>query len=209
MSNQKHKQVRPSGMMGHGPGRMSGEKAKDFKGTMKQLINYLKPFGLPISIVILFSICSTIFMIVGPKVLAKATNALFEGIVLKMQGLGSIDFEYISKVLLILLGIYIISALFSYGQHFIMSDVAQKVSYNLRKALSAKIDKMPLKYFDQQTHGEVLSRVTNDIDTISQSLNQSMTQIISSVVSLIGISFMMISISWKMTLIAVLVLPIS
>lgn len=209
MSNDVRKHSRPKGpMMGHGM-KGGGEKAKDFKGTMKNLINYLRPYFIPISIVIVFAICSTVFSIVGPKVLAKATNALFEGIILKMQGLGGIDFEYIAKILLIMLCIYIVSALFSYAQHLIMSDVAQKVSYNLRKALSEKIDKMPLKYFDKQTHGEVLSRVTNDIDTISQSLNQSLTQIITAVVSLIGISIMMLSISWKMTLIAVLTLPLS
>ncbi|MBR3841573.1 MAG: ABC transporter ATP-binding protein [Erysipelotrichales bacterium] len=192
----------------HG-GRYSGEKAKDFKGTMTTLIKFLKPYYLQIIVVMLFSVCSTVFSIVGPKVLAKATNALFEGFALKLQGLGSIDFEYIGSILLILLGIYVISALFNYGLHFIMSDVSQKVSYTLRKSLSEKINRMPLKYFDTKTHGEVLSRVTNDIDTISSSLNQSISQIISSVVSVIGISIMMLSISPKMTIIAVLTLPAS
>ena len=170
----------------HG-GRYSDEKAKDFKGTMSTLIKFLKPYYLQIIVVMLFSVFSTVFSIVGPKVLAKATNALFEGIALKLQGLGIIDFEYIGKILLILLGIYVLSALFNYGLHFIMSDVSQKVSYTLRKSLSEKINRMPLKYFDTKTHGEVLSRVTNDIDTISSSLNQSISQIISSVVSVIGI----------------------
>lgn len=198
------------GSMGHGPMAGAGEKAKNFKGTMKKLISYLKPFTASIIVVIIFAIGSAAFSIIGPKILGKVTTNIFEGLVGKVTGSGvGIDFEYIGRILLILLGLYVISTLFSFVQGFIMSGVTQKVSYNLRKEISEKINRMPLKYFDNKTHGEVLSRVTNDVDTVSQNLNQSMTQVITSITTLIGVLIMMISISEIMTLATLLILPIS
>lgn len=208
----KDKQVPQKGMrFGPGPGPMgSGEKAKDFKGTMKNLINYLKPFKLSIIIVIIFAIGSAAFSIVGPKLLGKATTKIFEGLVSKVSGASNgIDFTYIGKMLLFLLGLYVISALFAFIQGYVMSGISQKVSYNLRKEISQKINRMPLRYFDTKTHGEVLSRVTNDVDSISQNLNQSMTQVITSITTLIGVLIMMFSISWMMTVVALLILPLS
>lgn len=211
MSKQQPK--RRMGPMG-GPGPMggmgAGEKAKDFKGTMKNLFNYLKPFRISIIIVIIFAIGSAAFSIVGPKLLGEATTKIFEGLVDKVGGGSSgIDFAYIGNMLLFLLGLYLLSALFAFIQGFVMSGISQKVSYNLRKEISKKINRMPLKYFDTKTHGEVLSRVTNDVDSISQNLNQSMTQVITSITTLIGVLVMMFSISWVMTIVALLILPIS
>ncbi|MEG1256592.1 ABC transporter ATP-binding protein [Clostridium sp.] len=198
------------GPMGGGPMMGGGEKPKNFKETIKKLGNYLKPFTLAIIIVVIFAIGSAAFSIVGPKILGKATTNIFEGLVSKITGEGvGIDFTYIGRILIILLVLYIISTLFSFVQGFIMSGVSQKVSYNLRKEISEKINRMPLKYFDSKTHGEVLSRVTNDVDTVSQNLNQSMTQVITSITTLIGVLIMMISISWAMTLAALLILPLS
>ncbi|MEG2685193.1 MAG: ABC transporter ATP-binding protein [Erysipelotrichaceae bacterium] len=197
------------GPMG-GMGKMhGGEKAKDFKGTMHRLFTYLKPFYKILVLVIMFAIGSTVFSIVGPKILGNATTTLAEGFMLKVQGLGNIDFSKIGQIILLLVVLYVISAVLSYIQGYLMSGVSQKVAYNLRTALATKINRMPFKYFDTHTHGEVLSRVSNDIDTIAQSLNQSMSQIITSVVMLIGILVMMLSISWQMTLMALCVLPIS
>ncbi|GAB6168033.1 ABC transporter ATP-binding protein [Clostridium carnis] len=208
MSNEKNKRM---GGFGGGPmgGAMrGGEKAKDFKGTMKNLLNYLKPFRLSILLVIIFAIGSAAFSIVGPKILGKATTKIFDGIMSKLSGSDvGIDFTAIGNILLFLLFLYLISAAFSFIQGFIMSGVSQKVSYNLRKEISEKINRMPLKYFDSKTHGEVLSRVTNDVDSISQNLNQSMTQVI--ITTLIGVLIMMLSISLSMTLITLLILPIS
>lgn len=200
---------RPMG--GGGPGHMmgTGEKAKNFKGTMSTLIRYLKPFYIPILVVLIFAICSTTFTILGPKILGQATTQLAEGLMSKYSGGSGINFTAIAQILIFLLIIYIISALFSYGQHWIMSGVTQKVSYNLRKELATKINHMPLKYFDTKTHGEILSRVTNDIDTISQSLNQSLQQVLTSIVMIVGILVMMLSISWEMTLMALVVIPLS
>lgn len=198
------------GPMGRGPMAGAGEKAKNFKGTMKKLISYLKPFTASIIVVIIFAIGSAAFSIIGPKILGKVTTNIFEGLVGKVTGSGvGIDFEYIGRILLILLGLYVISTLFSFVQGFIMSGVTQKVSYNLRKEISEKINRMPLKYFDNKTHGEVLSRVTNDVDTVSQNLNQSMTQVITSITTLIGVLIMMISISGIMTLATLIILPVS
>ncbi|WP_346961952.1 ABC transporter ATP-binding protein [Clostridium sp.] len=198
------------GPMGRGPMAGAGEKAKNFKGTMKKLISYLKPFTASIIVVIIFAIGSAAFSIIGPKILGKVTTNIFEGLVGKVTGSGvGIDFEYIGRILLILLGLYVISTLFSFVQGFIMSGVAQKVSYNLRKEISEKINRMPLKYFDNKTHGEVLSRVTNDVDTVSQNLNQSMSQVITSITTLIGVLIMMISISGIMTLATLIILPVS
>ena len=198
---------------GGGPmgGMGAGEKAKNFKGTMKELLKYLKPYRIAIILVVIFAIGSAAFSIVGPKMLGKATTEIFNGLIGKVQGTADvgIDFEYIGRILILLLGLYLISAAFSFIQGFVMSGVSQKVSYNMRKEISEKINRMPLKYFDTKTHGEVLSRVTNDVDSISQNLNQSMTQVITAITTIIGILIMMLSISWMMTIIALLILPIS
>ncbi|MDS0527182.1 ABC transporter ATP-binding protein/permease [Clostridium sp. SHJSY1] len=197
--------------MGRGPMGGNVEKAKNFKETMKNLMTYLKPYTLSIIIVVIFAVGSTIFTIVGPKILGNATTEIFNGLVSKTTGAegAGIDFDKIGKILLNLLGLYLVSALLSFIQGFIMSGVTQKVSFNLRKELAEKINRMPLKYFDTRTHGEVLSRVTNDIDTVSQNLNQSMTQMITSVAMIIGVLGMMLSISIPMTIAALLILPIS
>lgn len=199
----------PMGRMGGGPRAV--EKAKDFKGTMKKLGVYLKPYSLSIAIVILFAIGSAAFSIVGPKILGKATTKIFEGLVQKITGVpdASIDFGYIGNIAMILVVLYLVSSLFGIIQSFIMSGVAQKVPYNLRKQISEKMDTLPLNYFDTRTNGEVLSRITNDVDTVNQTLNQSLSQIITSVVTLIGVLIMMFSISWIMTLATFIILPVS
>ena len=208
MNNKKQNTPKASGNI---KGMKKIEKAKDFKGTMKNLFNYLKPYKISLIIVVIFAIGSSAFSIVGPKILGKATTEIFEGLVRKVTNQGGlgIDFNYIEKILLILLTLYIISAVFSFIQSFIVSGISQKVSYKLRKEISEKINRMPLKYFDKRTHGEVLSRITNDIDTVSQNLNQIMTQIITSVTTVIGVLIMMLSISWQMTIVSLIVLPIS
>ncbi|WP_268760473.1 ABC transporter ATP-binding protein [Gottschalkia purinilytica] len=195
--------------MGKGiPG--GGEKARDFKGTMKKLLKYLGAYKLSIFIVVIFAAASSAFSIVGPKILGKATTKIFEGIMGKISGTGTgIDFKYIGNIVLGLLALYILSSIFSYIQGWIMSGVSMKVSYRFRKDISEKINRMPLKYFDSTNHGEVLSRVTNDIDTVSQTLNQSLTQIITSVATVIGVLIMMFSISWVMTLVALCIIPVS
>ncbi|MGO1368321.1 ABC transporter ATP-binding protein [Senegalia sp. (in: firmicutes)] len=185
------------------------EKAKDFKGTMKKLIDYLSVYKNSILVVILFAIASTIFLIIGPKVLGSVTTEIFEGIMKKIAGTGNIDFDSIRNTLLILAGLYMISAVFRYIQNYIMAGVSMKVSYKLRKDISEKINLLPLKYFDTTSKGEVLSRVTNDVDTLSQTLNQSLTQIITSVTTIIGVLIMMLTISWRMTLASLITIPIS
>lgn len=208
MSNGKAPRRGPMG----GPGHMmaGGDKAKNFKGTFKKLMQYLSPYRLSIIIVVIFAVGSAAFSIVGPKILGKATTNIFKGLVSKVTGSGEgIDFTYIGRVLMILLFLYVVSAVFSFVQGFIMSGVTQKVSYNMRKAISEKINLLPVKYFDTKTHGEVLSRVTNDVDTMSQNLNQIMTQFITSITTVIGVLIMMISISGIMTVAALLILPIS
>lgn len=197
------------GPMGGGMGAPT-EKAKDFKGTLKKLLKYLGRYKIAIVIVMIFAILSTIFSIVGPKILGEATTILFEGIMnmISENGLG-IDFDGIKNILFTLLALYIVSALFSYIQGLIMTKVTMNVTYKMRKDISHKINKLPLSYFDKKTQGEVLSYITNDVDTVSQSLNQGITQIITSVTMLIGIIVMMLSISWQMTIIAILVLPVA
>ena len=196
-----------------GPGGMhgmrGGEKAKDFKGTLGKLFKYLRPYYFRLVIVVIFASASTVFAIVGPKILAKATDKLGEGIMAKVNGSGGIDFEYIAYIIWILVGLYLLSAVFSYIQGFITSTISQKVAYDLRTSISTKMDRMPLSYFDRHTSGDILSRVTNDIDTIAQSLNQSMSQVITSSVMVVGIFIMMLTISPQMTLIAICVLPVS
>ncbi|WP_442971660.1 ABC transporter ATP-binding protein [Romboutsia timonensis] len=200
---------RPGGM-GGGHMKMGQEKAKDFKGTMKKLISYLSSYKLAILLVIVFAIGSSVFNIVGPKILGNATTKIFEGLVSKVSNSGGgIDFDAIFRTLTILASLYIISSIFSFIQTFITSDISQKVSYNLRKSISEKINKLPLNYYDKKTNGEVLSRVTNDIDAISQNLNQILSQMITSATTLIGVLIMMLSISVTMTLVSLIVIPLS
>ena len=193
---------------GHGPMK-STEKAKDFGGTMKKLINYMSVYKIGIFFVAVFAIGSTVFSILGPKILGKATTEIFNGLISKISGGDGIDFGKIGKILIALLCLYAVSALLSFLQGFIMTGISQKMTYRMRKEISEKINRLPMKYFDKTTHGEVLSRVTNDVDTLSQSLNQSATQLITSVTTLIGVLVMMLSISPLMTVVALLILPIS
>lgn len=201
---------RPHGPMG-GPGRgmIPGEKSKDFKNSIEKLVRYLGRYWYAIVAVMIFAAVSTVFSVAGPKVMARATNALVEGLGKKIAGTGSIDFTYIAKVLLFTLGLYICSAVFSFIQGMIMTGITQKTCYRMRKEISEKINRMPMKYFESRTYGEVLSRITNDVDTLGQSLNQSVTQIITSVATLVGTLVMMISISGIMTLISLVILPVS
>ena len=191
------------------PGRMTTQKAKDFKGTMRSLLAELGHYKFCLIAVIVFAVLSTIFNIAGPKVLAKATTALATGWVAKLRGTGSIDFGYIGKILLILLVMYLVSAAFSFCQSWIMSGLSQKMCYDFRRQISEKINRLPLAYFEKRTVGEVLSRITNDVDTLGQSLNQSITQLITSITTMIGVLIMMLTISPTMTLIAILILPVS
>ena len=197
-------------MAGHGHGPMrAGEKAKDFKGTMKKLWNYISEYRIGLFFVMVFAICSTVFSIAGPKILGKATTEIFSGLVGKISGGSGIDFEKLGRILIGLLCLYVASAVFSFIQGYIMTGISQKITYRMRKDISEKIHRMPMNYFDKVTHGEVLSRVTNDVDTLSQSLNQSATQLITSTTTLIGVLIMMLSISPLMTVVALLILPIS
>ena len=200
------------GPMG-GPGRGAGmntEKASDFKGTTKKLIkDYLSKYKVALIIVMIFAIGSTIFTIVGPKILGNATTEIFNGFIDKLSGGSGIAFGAIGTILLTLLGLYILSALFSFIQGFVMTGVAQKLTFRLRSDLIAKINRLPMRYFDKRTNGEVLSVITNDIDTLSQNLNQSITHIITSICTIIGILIMMFSISWEMTLVSLVILPVA
>ena len=198
----------PRGRMGGRHG-MSTEKAKDFKGTMKKLMGYLAQYKIGLLLVVIFAIGSTIFNIAGPKILGKATTELFHGLISKVSGGSGIDFDKIEKILIGLMCLYVCSALFSFIQGYIMTGVSQKLTYRMRKEISEKIDRLPMGYFDKMTHGEILSRITNDVDTLSQSLNQSATQVITSVATIIGVLVMMLSISPLMTVIAILILPLS
>lgn len=202
------KPARPRG--GHGPMAMGPvEKPKNFKSAMLQLFGYLGKYKVQLIVVFVFAIASTIFTIVGPKILGQATTELANGLMKKASGTGSIDFDKIQKIIIELLGLYLISAICSYVQGFIMAGIAQRSSYELRKDIASKMNRLPLSYFDRTSQGDVLSRVTNDVDTIGQSLNQSLSQVITSIVTIIGIAIMMFSISWLMTLVSLLVLPVS
>ncbi len=206
MSEKQNKAPRPPR---HGPrGMMAGEKAKDFKGTMRKLLVYLGRFLPAIIAVILLSIASTIFSIVGPKILGNATTELFNGVVAQLTGTGGINFEAIGRILLFLAAIYGVSALFSLIQGLLMAKISTQISYSMRRDISQKINRMPLAYFDRVPNGEVLSRITNDVDTVTQTLNQSMTQIVSSVTQFIGVLVMMLTISPLMTLVALCILPL-
>ena len=209
MSNQdmKHTPQRRRGPMGRG--MQPGEKPKNFNASIKKLIQYIAKYKIGIIVVMLFAACSTVFTVVGPKILGKATTTLTEGLMAKIQRTGSIDFGKIGSILLFVLGLYLLSAIFSFVQGWIMTGITQKVCYQLRKEISEKINRMPMKYFESRTYGEVLSRITNDVDTLGQGLNQSITTIITATATMIGVLIMMISISPLMTLIAIVILPIS
>lgn len=206
MSNQKQNN-RPRGPMGHG--MRGGEKAKDFKGTMKKLFNYIKPFKFTFLIGILCAVVSVCIMVIGPKIQGNIITEIAKGFMNKVQGKGGIDFDAIKKTCALLLAIYAMSTAFSYLQGWLMSGVSNKMGYQLRKEMNQKIDKLPLSYFDKNSHGDILSRFTNDVDTLVQSLNQSLSTMVSSIVQIIGFLVMMISISWKMTLMALVVIPLS
>ncbi|PEQ95021.1 ABC transporter [Bacillus sp. AFS006103] len=217
--NQKFEQESGPRKPGPGPGGGFGpmgmgmpvQKAKNFKGTLNRLISYLKPFKLQLLSVLVTAIISTIFAIVSPKIMGKATTKLFEGLMMKLKGVpgAKIDFDYIGQIIILLIGLYILSAIFAYLQQYIMAGVAQKTVYNLRKEVEEKLNRLPLKYFDSRTHGEILSRAVNDVDNISTTLQQSLTQLITSVVTIIGVIIMMLSISPLMTLIVIVTLPLS
>jgi ATP-binding cassette subfamily B protein len=204
----EQKQNRPRGG-GHGPVGAPVEKPKDFKGTIKKLVSYLGAYKIGVFFVMIFAIASTIFNIWGPKILSKAITELFNGLIKKYQGTGDINFDKIGGILLFMLGLYVAASVFGIIQGWIMSTISQKITYRMRKEISEKINRMPMNYFESRTTGEVLSRITNDVDTLGQSLNQSLTQLITSTFTIIGVIVMMLSISVKMTGVAILIVPIS
>ena len=197
------------GPMGHGRGMAPGEKAKDFKGSIGKMLRYMGKYKIAVVFVMIIAACSTVFSVAGPKVLGKATTALASGLMAKVAGTGGIDFPYIGKILLFVLGLYLLSSALSFIQGWIMTGITQKICYRMRKEITEKINRMPMKYFESRTYGEVLSRITNDVDTLGMGLNQSVTQIITSTATIIGVLVMMLSISPLMTLIALVVLPVS
>ena len=199
------------GHMGHGHGRgmHGGEKAKDFKGSMERIFRYMGRYKFRFFLMFFFAVAGTIFNIWGPKILGKATTELFSGLVAKVNGTGGIDFEKIGMILLSVMALYLVSSCFSFIQGFVMTGISNDVTYNLRKDISKKINRLPMNYFESRTNGEILSRVTNDVDTLQMSLNQSMTQLITSVTTLVGVLFMMLSINVWMTVAALLILPVS
>ena len=207
--SEERRDVRPRGPMGHGRRMGAGEKAKDFRGTLKKLIRYMDKYKIRLLIMLLFAVAGTVFSIIGPKILGRATTELFNGLVAKVSGTGGIDFEKITRILLGLLGLYLVSACFTFIQGFVMTGISNDVTYSMRRDISGKIHRMPMRYFESRTHGETLSRVTNDVDTLQQSLNQSVIQLITSVTTLVGVLIMMLSINIWMTLCALLILPVS
>ena len=207
MSNHTANRRPHGGPMGHG--RMGTEKAKDFSGAIRKLLGYMKRYKGRIAVMLIFAVAGTAFNIAGPKILGKATTELFNGLVEKVNGTGGIDFEKIGMILLWTMGLYLLSALFSFVQGFIMTGISNDVSYSLRKDISKKMNRLPMKYYESRTYGEVLSRITNDVDTLQQGINQSITQLVTSVTTLIGVFVMMLSINVWMTLCAVLILPVS
>ncbi len=202
---------RRGGPFGHGPmAMMKGESARDFKGTMRKLLHYLGAYKILILIVLLFAVASTVLAIVAPKILGMATTKLFEGVMAQIAGTGTgIDFVYIAEILLITLALYVGSALLGFVQGWVMSRISTDITYRFRKDIAAKINRMPFRYFDRTSQGEVLSRITNDVDTINQTLNQSLSQIVTSVVTVVGVLVMMLTISWLMTLVALLIVPVT
>ena len=211
MSNERniHSASRPRRGMGPGRGMVPGEKAKNLKGALGKILRYMGKYKIAVVFVMIIAACSTVFSVLGPKVLGKATTGLAEGLMAKVAGTGSIDFSYIGKVLLFVLGLYLLSSVLSFVQGWIMTGITQKICYRMRKEITEKINRMPMKYFESRTYGEVLSRITNDVDTLGMGLNQSVTQIITSTATIIGVLVMMLSISPLMTLIALVVLPVS
>ena len=211
MSNERniHSASRPRRRMGPGRGMVPGEKAKDLKGALGKILRYMGKYKIAVVFVMIIAACSTVFSVLGPKVLGKATTGLAEGLMAKVAGSGGIDFSYIGKVLLFVLGLYLLSSVLSFVQGWIMTGITQKICYRMRKEITEKINRMPMKYFESRTYGEVLSRITNDVDTLGMGLNQSVTQIITSTATIIGVLVMMLSISPLMTLIALVVLPVS
>lgn len=209
MSEEKTYQRPPRRGHGGGRGMMPAEKAKDFKGSIGKLIAYIGRYKFPILIVMVFAIIGTVFNVVGPKILGTATTELSRGLMAKIAGTGGIDLTKIGQILIFVLGLYVISAVFTFVQHYIMSTISQKICYRMRKEISEKINRMPMKYFESRTYGEVLSRITNDVDTLGMSLSQSINQIITSVTTMLGVLIMMISISPLLTLIALFILPVS
>lgn len=211
MSEQKQTMQRQPvrrGPMGRGP-MGSGEKAKDFKGTIKRLLAYIGQYKFAVLAVMILAVGSTVFTVIGPKTMGRATTELANGLMAKIQGIGGIDFGAIGSILLLVLGMYAISALFNFVQGYIMTGITQKICYRMRKEISEKIDRMPMKYFETRTYGEVLSRITNDVDTLGNGLNQSITQLITSIATMVGVLIMMLTISPLMTLITLVILPIS
>ncbi|MBQ8662253.1 MAG: ABC transporter ATP-binding protein [Eubacterium sp.] len=192
-----------------GPPGMPVEKAKDFKGTLLKILKYMGRYKIAVVIVVIFAILSTVFNVVGPKIMGNATTELANGLMAKIQGTGGIDFDKIAMILLVTLALYICSAIFAFVQGFVMSTVTQKICYRMRREIVEKINRMPMKYFESRTHGEVLSRITNDVDTLGMGLNQSITQIITSVASMIGVLIMMLTISPLMTVITLCIIPVS
>jgi len=209
MSEEKTYQRPPKRGHGGGRGMMPAEKAKDFKGSIGKLITYIGRYKFPILVVMVFAIIGTVFNVVGPKILGKATTELSRGLMAKIAGTGGIDLTKIGQILIFVLGLYVISAVFTFVQHYIMSTISQKICYRMRKEISEKINRMPMKYFESRTYGEVLSRITNDVDTLGMSLSQSINQIMTSVTTMLGVLIMMISISPLLTLIALFILPVS
>ena len=209
MSEEKTYQRPPKRGHGGGRGMMPAEKAKDFKDSIGKLITYIGRYKFPILVVMVFAIIGTVFNVVGPKILGKATTELSRGLMAKIAGTGGIDLTKIGQILIFVLGLYVISAVFTFVQHYIMSTISQKICYRMRKEISEKINRMPMKYFESRTYGEVLSRITNDVDTLGMSLSQSINQIITSVTTMLGVLIMMISISPLLTLIALFILPVS
>ena len=209
MSEEKTYQRPPKRGHGGGRGMMPAEKAKDFNGSIGKLITYIGRYKFPILVVMVFAIIGTVFNVVGPKILGKATTELSRGLMAKIAGTGGIDLTKIGQILIFVLGLYVISAVFTFVQHYIMSTISQKICYRMRKEISEKINRMPMKYFESRTYGEVLSRITNDVDTLGMSLSQSINQIITSVTTMLGVLIMMISISPLLTLIALFILPVS
>ena len=195
--------------MARGPMIKSVDKAKDFKGTLKKLLSYIKKYRLAIIIVMIFAVLSTVFSIIGPNILGDVTTEIFNGLVNKITGKGGMDFEFIKKTLLLLLGLYAFSAFCAFIQSFIMNSVSCKISYSLRKEISSKLHKLPLAYFETRTHGEILSRISNDVDTFSSNLSQTLSQTVNSIATLVGTLVMMISISGRMTIASILMLPLS
>jgi len=195
--------------MARGPMIKSVDKAKDFKGTLRKILSYINKYKMSIIIVIIFSVFGTAFSIIGPNILGKVTTELFNGVVAKISSTGGINFDFIKRTLLLLLVLYLFSAICSFIQNFIMNSISCKVSYNLRQQISSKFHKLPLSYFESRTHGEILSRITNDVDTFSSNLSQTLSQLVNSIATLVGTLVMMISISGRMTIIAIIMLPLS